>query len=299
MTAPVPIAFLMEPFSVPLEKLIPTRAMPPRFESSPRFRQILSSIREIGLIEPLSVVRDQEAAKGFMLLDGHFRKAALRLLGLPDATCLEATSDEAYTYNSKVNRLSTIQEHVMIKRAIDRGVPSERLASVLGIHVNQIYKKASLLNGICPEAAALLQDRRFSVDLVRILRQMNSARQIECVELMVAANTTTVTYAQALLAATPDAMLLMRRKFPKPVHIGQPQMQRMEQEMSSLQGQYKDAEQTYGQDLLNLVVVKAYLASLLRNQQISAYLRNNYFDLLRGLEAIPESPEKALQQTQT
>ncbi|MEO8544919.1 MAG: hypothetical protein ABI434_15120 [Burkholderiaceae bacterium] len=34
------------------------------------------------------------------------------------------------------------------------------------------------------------------------------------------------------------------------------QMARMEREMTSLQGQYKAVEQTYGQDVLNLVLDK-------------------------------------------
>jgi DNA invertase Pin-like site-specific DNA recombinase len=34
-----------------------------------------------------------------------------------------ATNDEAYCYNKHVNRLVTVQEHMMIRRAIERGVP--------------------------------------------------------------------------------------------------------------------------------------------------------------------------------
>jgi hypothetical protein len=34
-----------------------------------------------------------------------------------------ARDDEAFTYNKRVNRLSIVQEHFMILRAIDRGCP--------------------------------------------------------------------------------------------------------------------------------------------------------------------------------
>jgi hypothetical protein len=37
----------------------------------------------------------------------------------------------------------------------------------------------------------------------------------------------------------------------------------MEREMSNLQGQYKLVGQTYGQDVLNPVLAKGYLAKLL------------------------------------
>ena len=42
-------------------------------------------------------------------------------------------------------------------------------------------------------------------------------------------------------------------------------MAKMEREMANLQGQYKMVEQTYGQDVLNLVLARGYLAKLLEN----------------------------------
>ena len=49
----------------------------------------------------------------------------------------------------------------------------------------------------------LLQDKQFTPDVTRILRNMKSARQVEAVELMVSTNTITVAHAEALLKATP------------------------------------------------------------------------------------------------
>ena len=50
-----------------------------------------------------------------------------------EVQCLVANDDETYTYNSRINRLSTIQEHYMIRRAIQRGVTPERLAKALSV----------------------------------------------------------------------------------------------------------------------------------------------------------------------
>ncbi|MFZ6646159.1 hypothetical protein ACO0LO_10610 [Undibacterium sp. TJN25] len=85
------------------------------------------------------------------------------------------------------------------------------------------------------------------------------------------------------------------RKFPKPAKIGYEQMQRMEKEMSCLQGQYKEVEQVYGQQLLNLVVVKVYLTTLSRNERISAYLKSHYLDVYQGIESILGTVEQAEQ----
>lgn len=54
----------------------------------------------------------------YILLDGHTRLVALKQLGFDKAPCLVATNDESYTYNNRVNRLSSIQEHLMIRRAV-------------------------------------------------------------------------------------------------------------------------------------------------------------------------------------
>ena len=58
------------------------------------------------------------------------------------------------------------------------------------------------MEGICPEAIALLQDKQFTPDMTRVLRNMKAARQVEAVELMIASNTITVVHAEALLKAT-------------------------------------------------------------------------------------------------
>jgi hypothetical protein len=55
------------------------------------------------------------------VLDGQLRVLALKELGMSVVTCLFARDDESYFYNHHVNRLSTIAEHCMIRRAIDRG----------------------------------------------------------------------------------------------------------------------------------------------------------------------------------
>jgi hypothetical protein len=76
-----------------------------------------------------------------------------------DVTCLISTDDEAFTYNKRVNRLAIIQEHRMFVKAIERGVPEERIAKALNVNVAMIVRKRSLLDGVCSEAAELLKDK--------------------------------------------------------------------------------------------------------------------------------------------
>jgi transposase len=96
---------------VPLDKLLPSRKIAIGLLQSRKYRQILASIREVGVIEPLSVIPADAAAGSYLLLDGHVRVVAMRELGYTEASCLIATDDEGYTYNTRINRVSTVQEH--------------------------------------------------------------------------------------------------------------------------------------------------------------------------------------------
>ncbi len=182
MTA-ISLGFSLEPLSVPLDSLLPSKKTPEGLLTSRKFKQIRSSIEEIGLIEPLSVTPAIRDSGQHMLLDGHVRLIALRDLSFAYAPCLVAIDDESYTYNTRINRLSTIQEHLMIRRAVERGVSPDRLAKALNMDVSQIVKRMNLLDGICPEAAEMLKDRQFSTEVSRMLRKMKPTRQVECVEL--------------------------------------------------------------------------------------------------------------------
>jgi len=285
----VALGFVPEPLTVPLDMVLPSRKVPEGLLNSRKFKQIRSSIEAIGLIEPLSVGPANKQTGQHVLLDGHIRLIAMRELSFADAPCLIATDDETYTYNSRINRLSTIQEHFMLRRAIDRGVTPDRLAKALSVDISHIIKKMTLLDGICAEAVELLKDRHFSADIGRIIRKMKPTRQVECVELMVSANTITVAYAEALLVATPEAMLVDGKKPAKLTGLTQEQMAKMEREMSNLQGQYKMVEQTYGQDVLNLVLAKGYLAKLLENKSVARYLKQRQPDVLVEFEAIVQT----------
>jgi len=59
-----------------------------------------------------------------------------------------------------------------------------------------------------------------------------------------------------MLVATPVELLVDGKKPQKLTGVTQEQMAKMEREMANLQGQYKMVEQTYGQDVLNLVLAR-------------------------------------------
>jgi hypothetical protein len=126
----------------------------------------------------LSVIQHDPAKPEFILLDCHLRVLALKDLGVHEAPCLIAKDGDTYTYNYRINPLSTIQEHYMIRRAIDRGVSKERLARAFGVNLSSINRRINLLEGICSDAIARLQDKQFTPDVTRVLRNIKAARQV-------------------------------------------------------------------------------------------------------------------------
>ena len=283
------LGFIPEPMTISFDRLLPSRKTPDGLLISRKFKQIVSSIDAIGLIEPLTVAKADKGSGMHLLLDGHIRMFALQELGFTDAPCLVATDDESYTYNNRVNRLSTIQEHFMIRRAVDRGVTPARLAKSLELDLEHITKKINLLDGICSEAVRILRDQQFSANLSPVLRKMKPTRQVECVELMVATNNITVAYAQALLAATASNMLVDADKSKKIKGVTAEQMAKMEREMANLEGQFKLVEQSYGQDVLNLVLARGYLAKLMDNEAVIRFLSQNQPDVLSEFAALVQT----------
>lgn len=71
-------------------------------------------------------------------------------------------------------------------------------------------------------------------------------------------------------------MLVEGKKPKKRAGVTQEQMSRMEREMANVQGQYKLVEHTYGQDVLNMVLARGYLAKLLENKAVVRYLKQRH-----------------------
>lgn len=283
------IGFIPEPLTLPLDRILPSRKTPEGLHTSRKFKQITASMEAVGLIEPLSVGKADKTTGTHILLDGHMRLLALRQLGYVDAPCLIATDDESYTYNNRINRISSIQEHHMLRRAVERGVTPERLAKALNVDISLIHKKVSLLEGICPEAVEMLKDQHFAANLGSVLRKLKPTRQVECVELMLTANNMTVAYAEALLAATPPHLLASEKRPRKISGVTAEQMVKMEREMGNIQGQLKLVEQSYGQDVLLLVLARGYLAKVLENKSVARYIRQRRPEVLEQFEVIVET----------
>lgn len=275
---------------VPLDRLVATRPVTKQFKKSEKYRRIVASIREVGLVEPLVVVPAKNDAAGtFVLLDGNLRLEALRDLGTTEATCIVATDDETYTYNRHVSRLSAFQEHFMLAKALDNGVPEERLARALNVDVKRLREKRDLLRGICPEAVELLRTRDVAASALHYFRQVKPLRQIEMAESMIGAGNFTRSYAYALFAATRRDQLVDPDRPRDPEGVAPSDLARIEKEMAVLDRDFRQVKEEFSRDTLNLAVVRAHIGRLLGNVRIVRYLSQHHADLLGQFHKIAET----------
>lgn len=289
MAKHVSLAFDPNGIILAVSHILPLKQSTPGLRSSKKYQQILSSVREVGIIEPLIVFPQKDNSDMFLLVDGHIRLEVLKQLGESRARCLIASDDETFTYNKRVNRMATIQEHAMILKAVRSGVSEERIAKVLKVDVANIRQKRDLLNGICKEAAELLKTKHIALGVFGLLRKMKPMRQIEVAELLISASNFSAPYAKALLAATPPDMLVEPDKQKVVEGLSPEQIAKMEKEMESLQRDLKLIEESHGNRVLNLVLARGYLTKLFDNARVARYLDLHHADLSRELRAISEA----------
>jgi hypothetical protein len=197
------IGFELRKIQVPIEHLLPVRHIKDPMNSVRRYQAIFVSVKEVGLIEPLMVYPQTDAPGKYLLLDGHLRLFALKELGHTVAECIIARDDECFTYNARVSRVTPIQEHRMIVKAVEMGVDPERIAAALNIPVRIVTAYMNLLVGIHAEVADLLKDKNVTPGTLRSLRRVNAVRQVEIAELMVGTNSYSHAYVEALILEPP------------------------------------------------------------------------------------------------
>ena len=289
---PVKLGFEETSLRIPIDAILPLREVPETVRKTIKYGQIAASIAEVGIIEPPVVARDAENRDTYHLLDGHLRLDILRERGEKEAVFLVATDDEAFTYNRRISRIATIQEHKMILNAVRKGVSEERLARALNVNIASIRTKRDLLVGICPEVADMLKDRHVPINVFSLLRKMKPIRQIEAAELMIAMNRFSLPYAQSLVAATPDHLLIDSSKA-KHKALTPEQISVMQRESESLDREVRSIERTYGEDHLDLVVALGYVSNLLCNVRVVRFLAQRHATILGEFQRCVEFHQAA------
>jgi ParB-like chromosome segregation protein Spo0J len=271
---------------LPLDLLIPLKIVGPAALKTKKYQQIVASVATLGLVEPLVVFPAPDGRH--YLVDGHLRVEALKTLGEAEADCIVSTDDDTYSYNKQVNRIGAVQDHRMIVEAISRGVSEERISQALGLSKMSVKRRRKLLNGIDSEVAEKLAQHHSTAIIFRSLRKMHPQRQREAAELMIGQGNFSSTFAEALVAASKPYQLVGPSRKPMYHAATVRAIAGMEQELAKLQENVKSVEGTFGEDLLQLTVIKGYIAALLNRARVVKWLARNRPEHLREFQKIAE-----------
>lgn len=282
----VRIGFEKKAIDLPLASILPIRQVKPTDSSFGKYRAMLASIRVLGLVEPVAVYPDRNNKGTYLLLDGHMRIKALQELGRDKVMCLIATDDDAYTYNDKISRLSLIQKHKMIVRALEGGVSEEAIAKALDLNVRTIISRRNLLDGLNAEAVQILKDKPIKQAALVLLKKVKALRQIEMAELMVRGNNFTASYVRALLVGT-NREHLVKPDEPKKVRgMTTEDVTRMEKEMESMEQDFRLFQDNYGENTLHLGAAQRYVRRLIESSKVKRFLNQRHPEILEKLQEL-------------
>lgn len=288
MKAKVKAGFEFDAIKLPLTVIHPIRQLRPSDKAWGKYHAIVSSIKEVGLIEPL-VVFPQRGSRGhYVLLDGHLRFRALQELSHAEALCLVSSDDDAFTYNDKVNRLSVIQEHAMITRAIAHGVTPEQIAKALSVDLSKVRNSVNLLDGIDRDVVELLKAKPISARALKLFARVKPDRQMDMAQLMVSSSNYTYGYAEALVVGTPARQMIDGAKSKTPRGITEEEITRMEREMEKLEQDYRLHQDGFGENSLHLNAAQRYAKRLLDNAKVKRFMTSRYPELLEELQELTE-----------
>jgi len=93
----VKIGFEMRKIRLSLALIFPVRQVKDPEKTVHRYNTIRASIKEVGLVEPLTVRQRKGEAGAYLLLDGHLRLLALKELGETEVDCVIVNDDESFT----------------------------------------------------------------------------------------------------------------------------------------------------------------------------------------------------------
>ncbi|MGN1004443.1 MAG: ParB/RepB/Spo0J family partition protein [Oscillospiraceae bacterium] len=165
-------------YSLPVDAICPNPNQPRRTFSPEGLRELADSIKELGVLQPLTV---RSLGREWELIAGERRLRAARLAGLTHVPCIVVEADEersslmALVENLQRRDLDFWEEALALARLIDEyGLSQEECARQVGKSQSAIANKLRLLRLPSP-VLRLLRDNGFTERHARALLRLEDA----------------------------------------------------------------------------------------------------------------------------
>lgn len=265
---------------VAVEMLVPLHER----KAHPRgYHRLLSSIKAVGIIEPLCVY--EEAGK-YVILDGFLRYQACLKLGISTVPCLILPTKEAYTCNRMVNHLSPVQESRMLNQSLGT-VEEETIAKALGLvsirhrikdkllsqlhpQVVDAYDKKGLPLRVCAEEMTFVKPEYQAV----VLKEMQKTGDFSAA------------HARTLIMRAPDEMRNEKKRAISPWIRGSEQKKELTAKLGEVEKRYEFYAGLYRQYVTDLLKLCIYVRQLISSKRILAYMKAHHPEMLDRFQEI-------------
>jgi ParB/RepB/Spo0J family partition protein len=268
-----------EAIDVPVIQLRPLRD---RKVSKREYERILASIRSVGLIEPLVVFPENG---DYLILDGVQRYRALVELGVSTAPCIMGKQREAFTGNRMVNRVSPIQEHRMIEKALYE-VDEDAIAAALGIATLDHRLKKSLLKQLHTEVAAAYDAGKITRACAKEFTHVKPVRQKEILRAMESYKDYSTSFVRTLVVKTPATQRENRGRKHNPWDKRAQRKNDLLKKLAEAEQKHDFYSQLYKQYTIDLLRLAIYARALLTNTKVRDYLERKHSDIVSRFETI-------------
>lgn len=267
---------------VDISKLVPLNTREINFSKNRGYQKILSSIKMIGLIEPLDVYRENG---NYVILNGFLRFKALQELEVNPAPCLVHPDKEAYTYNKMINNLSPIQESRMIQEAL-KTIDESTMAQVFGLKSLQYRLGSGVINHLHPKVTNAVDKGLITRVCARELTYVTQERQNQILQEMNKTEDYSIAFARALVVKTPSNMRNPEKKKRKPWAEDSEKKQELVNKLETINKRYDFYSNLYRQYSADLLKLYVYARKLITNEKVRLYLEINFPEIYMQFENI-------------
>ncbi|MFH1109763.1 MAG: ParB N-terminal domain-containing protein [Planctomycetota bacterium] len=269
-----------EALDIPIIRLRPLRERKVRQRD---FDRILSSIKAIGLIEPLVVFPEGE---DFVITDGAQRYRALLELGVEIVPCIVGRQREAFTGNRMVNRVSPLQEKRMIEKSLEE-LDEQTIAAALNLTGIAHRLKKTLLKQLHPDVAAALDQDAITRACAFELTHVKPERQSEILTAMRGYKDFSIAFARSLILKTPPGQreTRRRRKY-NPWNKSAQHKSDLLKKLAEAERKHDFYSRLYKQYTVDLLRLAIYARTLLTNSRVREHLVQHHPDIVARFEAI-------------
>ncbi len=264
---------------VPVIQLRPLRE---RKVTKREYDRIVASIKAVGLIEPLVVFPENG---DYVILDGVQRYRALVELGVAIAPCIMGKEREAFTGNRMVNRVSPVQEHRMIEKAMDE-VDEGVIAAALGIATLNHRLKKSLLKQLHSDVATAYDAGKITRACAREFTHVKPHRQKEILRAMEGYKDYSTAFARSLVVKTAANQRENRGRKHNPWNKSAQRKNDLLKKLSDAEQKHDFYSQLYKQYTVDLLRLAIFARSLLTNARVRDYLNTHHSDIVSRFEMI-------------